>query len=154
MYYPDGKRYEGNWRDGKKNGKGTYCFPNGASYRVVYADGKKKTTGTLMSAAVNLDELKNEYRSLAKKSMYARDFLKQNSHVKDVKKKDRLRDDGVIDILNPNRRGKGKDLPRDGKGRGNDKYGDAFKSPDNMNQDLRKLKEPAFDGADLSLDKW
>jgi len=63
-----------------------------------------------MSANVNLDELKNEYRSLAKKSLYARDFLKKNSNVKDVKKKDRLRDDEANDILNPNRRNKGKDF--------------------------------------------
>lgn len=102
MYYPDGKRYEGNWRDGKKNGKGVYVFPNGASYSVVYADGKKKTQGTLMSTNVNLDELKNEYRSLAKKSMYSKDFLKKNSQVKDVRKKGGMRDDDVNDLLNRN----------------------------------------------------
>ena len=50
-----------------------------------------------------MDQLKGEYRSLAKKSLYARDFLKQNSHIKEPKKKSALRDDDINDLLNPNR---------------------------------------------------
>ncbi len=28
-YYEDGRRYEGEWKNDKKNGKGTYIWPNG-----------------------------------------------------------------------------------------------------------------------------
>ena len=40
LYYPDGKQYEGNWKDGKKHGTGTYIWPNGSRYFVHYNEGK------------------------------------------------------------------------------------------------------------------
>lgn len=39
--YPDGKTFEGNWKNGKKNGKCSYTWPNGAKYFVFYLDGRK-----------------------------------------------------------------------------------------------------------------
>ena len=143
LYYPDGKCYEGNWRDGKKNGKGTYVFPNGASYQVVYADGKKKSQGTLINTEINMDELKNQYRSLAKKSQYARDYLKKHAHVREQPKKRGGRgmmDDDAIGILNPKRGGGGDSYMNQDLGMGrtpisNDQFGGGFNdTPKSPNQ--------------------
>ena len=30
--YPDGSKYVGEFKDGKKDGQGTYTFPNGTKY--------------------------------------------------------------------------------------------------------------------------
>jgi hypothetical protein len=32
MIFPDGKKYVGSWKNGKKNGQGTYNNPNGSKY--------------------------------------------------------------------------------------------------------------------------
>ena len=45
LHYPDGKKYEGQWKDGKKHGQGTYSWPNGSKYFVNYIDGKKQGDG-------------------------------------------------------------------------------------------------------------
>jgi hypothetical protein len=36
MTYANGDRYEGSWRDGKRNGSGTYYRKNGDRYKVPY----------------------------------------------------------------------------------------------------------------------
>ena len=37
---PDGKKYEGEWKDNKRHGRGTYTFSDGAKYEGEYQDGK------------------------------------------------------------------------------------------------------------------
>jgi hypothetical protein len=73
LYYPDGKKFDGLWRDGKKHGKGSYVWPNGARFTCVYADGKKKEQGKLEGSKVSLEELKDQYGSLLKKSQRAKE---------------------------------------------------------------------------------
>jgi len=68
LYYPDGKTYTGAWKDGKKHGKGVYTWPNDARYIVTYLDGEKQGEGKLESSMVSLKQLKDDYKSLAKKS--------------------------------------------------------------------------------------
>jgi hypothetical protein len=41
LYYPCGKKFDGMWKNGKKNGRCVYTWPNGAQYNVIYVDGKK-----------------------------------------------------------------------------------------------------------------
>ena len=41
----DGGRYEGEWRDGKPNGRGTATFPNGNRYEGQWHDGCLETDG-------------------------------------------------------------------------------------------------------------
>ena len=59
----------------------------------------------MINTSVNLDELKNEYRSLAKKSQYAREYLRKNAHIREPKKRAGrgLGDDDAIGILNQGR---------------------------------------------------
>jgi len=45
-YYNDGNRYEGEWKDGIKNGKGTYYFKSGDRYEGEWKDGIKNGKGT------------------------------------------------------------------------------------------------------------
>jgi hypothetical protein len=45
--YPDGQRYEGDWRDGRRNGQGTVKWPNGTTYVGGFKDDKASGTGTL-----------------------------------------------------------------------------------------------------------
>ena len=40
-YRPDGKKYMGEWYDGKQHGKGTYIFPNGMKKDGEWKDGKR-----------------------------------------------------------------------------------------------------------------
>lgn len=37
--WPDGKMYEGEYRNGKKNGYGIYKFPDGRRYEGYWVDG-------------------------------------------------------------------------------------------------------------------
>ena len=69
MHYPDGKKFEGVWKDGKKHGSGIYSWPNGVKYFVYYIEGKQTGDGNLDNTAVSLEQLKLDYASLAKKSM-------------------------------------------------------------------------------------
>lgn len=75
LYYPDGKVFIGLWRDGQKNGKGEYHFPNGAKYKVTYVNGKKTSQGALENAKMNIEELREDYQSLAKKATHGKEFL-------------------------------------------------------------------------------
>ena len=75
MHYPDGKRYEGNWKDGKKNGSGRYVWPNGSKYFVQYLDGKKQGTGTMDSNTVSIDQVKRQYANLGKKTRIGQDMF-------------------------------------------------------------------------------
>ena len=68
LYYPDGKRLECTWKDGKKNGTGTYIWPNGAKYFVHYVDGNKQGEGTMGTEGVTVDQVRSNYASLGKKS--------------------------------------------------------------------------------------
>jgi len=61
LFYPDGKRFEGLWRDGKKHGKGYYIFPNGSKYQVVYQDGKKQNQGQMLEGTSSIEQVKQEY---------------------------------------------------------------------------------------------
>jgi hypothetical protein len=80
LYYPCGKKFEGVWKAGKKNGRCTYTWPNGALYHVIYIDGMKQGEGVLENSHVSLKELKNSYSSNVKKSLAAREFLKNPPH--------------------------------------------------------------------------
>jgi len=75
LYYPCGKKFEGQWKTGKKNGRCVYTWPNGARYNIIYIDGKKQGEGVLENSLVSIDNLKQTYKSLSKKSVAARDFL-------------------------------------------------------------------------------
>lgn len=78
LYYPDGKVFVGLWRDGMKNGKGEYYFPNGAKYKVTYVNGKKTSQGVVENTSANIEDLRTEYQSLAKKAMQGKEFLVKN----------------------------------------------------------------------------
>ena len=43
--WPDGKTYDGEWKDGKKHGKGVYTWPTGDKYDGEWKDGKKHGKG-------------------------------------------------------------------------------------------------------------
>ena len=45
MLYNDGRVYEGDWKGNKKNGKGKYSHPEGAVYEGDWLDGKKHGKG-------------------------------------------------------------------------------------------------------------
>eukprot|EP00347_Sterkiella_histriomuscorum_P012972 403366506 len=75
LHYTDGKKLEGVWRNGKKHGKAVYVWPNGARYNVFYIDGKKQGEGMLENTNVSLEQLKDNYRSLAKKSLQGKQLL-------------------------------------------------------------------------------
>ncbi len=40
MTYPDGDKYVGEWKDGKRHGEGTYTWSDGDKYVGEYKDGK------------------------------------------------------------------------------------------------------------------
>lgn len=61
LFYPDGKRFEGVWRDGKKHGRGVYIFPDGCMYQVIYQEGKKQNAGKVIAGGKTIEEIKNEY---------------------------------------------------------------------------------------------
>lgn len=58
IHYPDGKKFEGSWKEGKKHGSGTYSWANGARYFVHYAEGKKQGTGTMEQTGVTIESVK------------------------------------------------------------------------------------------------
>ena len=47
MCYPDGRRYEGDFRDGAASGKGSLLFANGNFYRGEFQQGKMHGTGRM-----------------------------------------------------------------------------------------------------------
>ena len=44
--YPNGDKYVGEYKDGKRHGQGTYTYPNGNKYVGEYKDGKRHGQGT------------------------------------------------------------------------------------------------------------
>ena len=46
--YKDGEKYQGDWRDGLRNGYGTFIFPNGTKYEGEFKDGLRNGQGTLI----------------------------------------------------------------------------------------------------------
>ena len=46
LTYPDGEKYVGEWKDGKKHGQGTDIFSSGNKYEGEYKDGEKHGQGT------------------------------------------------------------------------------------------------------------
>ena len=47
--YPDGGKYVGKFKDGKKNGQGTFTYPEGQKYVGRWKDDKRNGQGTLTS---------------------------------------------------------------------------------------------------------
>eukprot|EP00438_Fugacium_kawagutii_P033875 Skav201120 [mRNA] locus=scaffold185:476810:491022:- [translate_table: standard] len=47
--FPDGSRYEGQWKDGLKHGKGRFIYPDGDVYDGEWQDGKAHGHGTYTS---------------------------------------------------------------------------------------------------------
>ena len=45
VYYNNGDRYEGDWRNGKKEGKGIYYYNNGDRYEGDWRNDKKDGKG-------------------------------------------------------------------------------------------------------------
>ena len=43
---PDGRKYVGEWKDGKRNGQGTFTLPDGEKYVGKWKDGKRNGQGT------------------------------------------------------------------------------------------------------------
>jgi hypothetical protein len=41
----DGSKYEGQWKNDKRHGKGKYTFKNGGYYDGEWADGKRQGQG-------------------------------------------------------------------------------------------------------------
>lgn len=78
IYYPDGKIFEGNWAAGKKNGSCTYSWPNGAKYIITYKNGVSQNDGKLLGGA-DVQKIKAEYASLAKKTSKSINFLKEKT---------------------------------------------------------------------------
>ena len=85
LFYPDGKKFEGVWMNGKKHGCGKYVWPNGASYAVKYIKGEKMSEGKLDGSKVPLDQLKNDYQNLAKKSYGAQRAMAQNASLREMR---------------------------------------------------------------------
>lgn len=50
MIYPDGSRYEGDWRHDLKQGFGAYYYPNGDIYEGAWFKGKRHGMGTYFFA--------------------------------------------------------------------------------------------------------
>jgi hypothetical protein len=46
VIYQDGSRYEGEWKDGKRDGEGTYSWADGSKYKGEWKDGKRDGEGT------------------------------------------------------------------------------------------------------------
>lgn len=51
MVYPDGSRYEGDWRFDLKQGFGAYYYPNGDIYEGAWFKGQRHGLGTYFYAA-------------------------------------------------------------------------------------------------------
>ena len=47
--FPDGEKYVGEFKDGKRNGQGTYTFPDGKKYVGEFKDGEYNGQGTFTS---------------------------------------------------------------------------------------------------------
>lgn len=45
--YPDGSKYIGQWRNGKRHGCGTFVYANGGRFEGQWRDDKREGSGTL-----------------------------------------------------------------------------------------------------------
>eukprot|EP00913_Durusdinium_trenchii_P025110 g23570.t1 len=72
--FPDGSRYEGQWKDGLKHGKGRFTYPDGDVYDGVWQDGKAHGHGTYTS----------------KQSKYVGDWQSDLKHGQAVEERDLL----------------------------------------------------------------
>ena len=45
--YPNGEKYEGDWKNGKYNGQGTYTWSDGEKYEWEFKDGNPNGQGTM-----------------------------------------------------------------------------------------------------------
>lgn len=43
--WSDGRKYEGDFKNGKKDGEGTFCWPNGNKYLGTWKHGKQNGQG-------------------------------------------------------------------------------------------------------------
>jgi len=59
-FFPSGDRYEGEYRDGNRHGQGTYIHASGDRYVGQYRDGKRHGTGTF--SFTNGDRYTGDYR--------------------------------------------------------------------------------------------
>ena len=51
--FPNGSKYVGEFKDGRSNGQGTFTFPNGTKYVGEFKDGKQNGQGTLTYPTVS-----------------------------------------------------------------------------------------------------
>jgi hypothetical protein len=51
--FPNGTKYVGEFKDGRSNGQGTFTFPNGTKYVGEFKDGKQNGQGTLTYPTVS-----------------------------------------------------------------------------------------------------
>ena len=51
LYYPDGKKYEGEFKNGKRHGEGTFSYPDGTAFVGKFVEGKQQGLGT----CINID---------------------------------------------------------------------------------------------------
>ena len=54
--WADGQKYAGQWANDKRNGQGTASYSNGKKYIGLYKDGQKNGYGTLYSANGTIDQ--------------------------------------------------------------------------------------------------
>ena len=65
MHYNDGDRYEGDWRNNKREGKGIYYYNNGNREIGDYLDNKEIGTHVVLKAnsKVSSKNIKNYFKS-------------------------------------------------------------------------------------------
>jgi len=51
LFYVDGDRYEGEWKDGRMHGKGAYHYSNGDKYEGEWKEDKRHGKGTVPGPA-------------------------------------------------------------------------------------------------------
>ena len=54
MYYHNGNKYEGEWKNGIKHGKGIFYFKNGAKYEGIFICGKCENGTLTVNTKLNI----------------------------------------------------------------------------------------------------
>ena len=49
LYYPDGKKYEGEFLNGKRHGEGTFTYPDGTAFVGKFIEGQQQGLGTCIN---------------------------------------------------------------------------------------------------------